>query len=824
MALSPLTPADAGEGARAKINAGLTEADKVSGLAAILAALQIQLAPYIDLVGGAPDRPGDARTLFTRVMAGSPKARPVIDKGTIADGGELGQVLRISGADTDPDLGYIDVAPRRAYYMRPGRTYLVQHHFKRFQNPSDPLQHAVELRFQNLNSNFGIVSNVRLGEPYAPTEANGAFFIDTFVGKAGAPGTPSYTVPPTSAYGVPFFRVYGNGAQTDLGLVRLYDVSDALAGGADIASILARVAGFETRLKALEGATGIDANYIAQIAADRDAVRFTRFWSRPGEAIRTWTSQIDLAPAAAAPLVVGAPYTLDNIAGSGAALLITGNAAAGPIALTRIEPGKIYTCSMVVRRTVDDTSQNAVLPRARAFSNTKADLSFLSLPSRTILAADPTATTITFTVSTAPGVADVQFPAVSGGYLRPYIAGQGTNGVIAVISISQPAEAVDLASSIGSAELVSVLADADTLGVRRDADGKATKISFSDIKKLIEAAMSPPIYWFKTIKKVSAGSQIIVPDGGSTNQLARIRLSADGDIRAAFGGGNPADGFPVAANALLTEDVIRPGAFSILAAAEGTTVICDFAMTSNLDPNLSAAISAHLARYTATLTSAQQTAIANLYTIFWNEEVFLSSRTGLVGVRAAPNTTDALMNWAQPGNAATRIGTPTADWTGMQFNGVDQALNTGILLSAAGQQNNHSMLVFVDNVIGGSGKDQIGDSNVRVGANRTTKDSTYFDTGPSSVITVGGVGGLQGVTRTDAATYNASRSGIFYPVSQAANALSKTPIYEGAVSTVAGASQFAPNKVMVTIASLSIGAARQARVEAGIKAYLAAVA
>ena len=241
MALSPLTPADAGEGARAKINAGITEADKVSGLAAILAALQIQLAPYIDLVGGAPDRPGDARTLFTRVMTGSPKARPAIDKGTIEDGGELGQVLRISGADTDPGLGYIDVAPRRAYYMRPGRTYLVQHHFKRFQNPSDPLQHAVELRFQNLSSTFGIVSNVRLGDPYAPTEANGAFFIDTFVGKAGAPGTPSYIVPPTSAYGVPFFRIYGNGHQTDLGTVRLYDVSDALAGGADVASILARV-------------------------------------------------------------------------------------------------------------------------------------------------------------------------------------------------------------------------------------------------------------------------------------------------------------------------------------------------------------------------------------------------------------------------------------------------------------------------------------------------------------------------------------------------------------------------------------------------------
>lgn len=241
MALSQLTSSDVGAPARDKINQAIAEADKVGGLGAALALLQIRLAPYIDLVGGAPDRPGDAKTLFTRVMTGSPKGRAAIDKGSVEDGGELGQVLRISGADTDPGLGYIDVAPRRAYYMRPGRAYLVQHHFKRTQNPSDPLQHAVELRFQNLSSTFGQVSNVRLGGVYQPTEQDGAYFVDTFIGKAGAPGTPSYVVPPSSTYGVPFFRIYGNGHQTDLGLVRLYDVSDALAGGADVASILARV-------------------------------------------------------------------------------------------------------------------------------------------------------------------------------------------------------------------------------------------------------------------------------------------------------------------------------------------------------------------------------------------------------------------------------------------------------------------------------------------------------------------------------------------------------------------------------------------------------
>ncbi|MHC2087215.1 hypothetical protein [Methylobacterium sp. CM6244] len=245
MALPQLSSSDVGAPARDKINAAIVEADKVGGIAAALAALQITLAPYTDLVGGTPNRPGDSRTLFTRQMTGAPKLRPAIDKGTVENGGELGQVLRIAGADTDPGLGYIDVAPRRAYYMRPGRAYLVRHAFARFQDPTDPANNAVELRFQNLSSTFGVVSDVRFGDPYTPLKNVGAYFVDTFIGKAGAPGSNSYTVPETSRYGVPYFRVYGNGHQTDLGEVWLYDVTDALAGGADIASLLARVATLE---------------------------------------------------------------------------------------------------------------------------------------------------------------------------------------------------------------------------------------------------------------------------------------------------------------------------------------------------------------------------------------------------------------------------------------------------------------------------------------------------------------------------------------------------------------------------------------------------
>lgn len=256
MALSPIEGTDQGVVARTKVNNAFKLVDAIKlqsdsveaetdSIAAALAALQIQLAPYQDLVGGNPDRPGDSRTLFTASLAGAPKGRPAIEKGTVEDGGELGQVLRISGSDADPVLGYVHVAPRRAYYVRQGRTYLVRHSFARFQDPSDPLQHAVELRIQNLNGAFGSINSIRLGDAYAPAKADGPYFVDTFIGKPGAPGSPQIVINSGASYVVPYFRVYGNGHQTDLGEIGLYDVSDALSGGADITSILARLTQLE---------------------------------------------------------------------------------------------------------------------------------------------------------------------------------------------------------------------------------------------------------------------------------------------------------------------------------------------------------------------------------------------------------------------------------------------------------------------------------------------------------------------------------------------------------------------------------------------------
>lgn len=212
------------------------------------------VAPYVDLVADVPQRPGDARSLFTSALTGNPKTRATVTKGATADGGALGQALRVSGSDTDPTSGYLDVAPKKVFFIEDGRTYMVHYAFGRAQDPSDPEQNAVELRLQNLSSSFGSVSNVRLGTALAPTVAAGAQNVRFLIGKSGAVGTLAYTIPSTSRYISPHVRIFGNGQQTDVGSINLYDVTDQVAGGADLAVLVSRITAAEAATAAAQTA------------------------------------------------------------------------------------------------------------------------------------------------------------------------------------------------------------------------------------------------------------------------------------------------------------------------------------------------------------------------------------------------------------------------------------------------------------------------------------------------------------------------------------------------------------------------------------------
>lgn len=191
------------------------------------------------LIGQAYERPGDAKLLYSSTLTGSAASRPPLTVGTIVNDTELGAVLRISGADV-PGAS-LAVARRIDFAFDPARTYLVYVVIKRLTDSSDPLNNGVEVRLQNLNYNKASVSNIALGAALSPTVAGGALRLSFLIGKAGAPGDLDYTIPPTSLYGVPYVLLYGSDHATAIATVDIRDVTDQVAGGADISEIIANV-------------------------------------------------------------------------------------------------------------------------------------------------------------------------------------------------------------------------------------------------------------------------------------------------------------------------------------------------------------------------------------------------------------------------------------------------------------------------------------------------------------------------------------------------------------------------------------------------------
>jgi hypothetical protein len=232
------------------INAVASDLDAVSdSLDARLIPAEAAISSLSALIPRYPERAGDARALFSTALTGDPLARAIISAGVVEAVSGLGTVLRIRGQDTDDVSGYISIAPRIAAAIYPGRTYRVTYRLRRAVDPTDPANNAVELRWQNLNHNKASVSNVRLSDILTPTVADGDLTFSFLIGKAGAPGDLVYTIPPTAIYGLPELRIYGNGQETYvISIDAPEDVTDQIAGGADVTALADRVEAVEIAL------------------------------------------------------------------------------------------------------------------------------------------------------------------------------------------------------------------------------------------------------------------------------------------------------------------------------------------------------------------------------------------------------------------------------------------------------------------------------------------------------------------------------------------------------------------------------------------------
>ncbi|MCC0806499.1 hypothetical protein FPV16_09755 [Methylobacterium sp. W2] len=806
MALSQLTSSDVGAPAREKLNLAIAEADKVGGLAAVLAALQIRLAPYEDLVGSAPDRPGDAKTLFTRVMTGAPKLRPALDRGTIEDGGELGQVLRISGADADPVSGYIDIAQRRAYYAQPGRSYLLQAAFARFQNPSDPEQNAIELRLQNLSGTFGQVSDVRLGNPYPAVAADGPYFLNVFIGKEGAPGTLEYTVPRTARYMVPHLRIYGNGQQTDIGSLRLYDVTDALSGGADISAIIARLVRLESgqaygviyaanwddlkpRIGRIEGAAaevpdsdggthtdpvtqlvvpnggkyGYTTNpagwrWVAVTNAKQAALELARsaarYWSRPGEGITTWTADTTAQPSAANPLSAAGAFSLAGGV-SGKALRITGAAAATTIAWVRLEDIAVQEFVATISRAVNDpdSASNAPLFRFRAFDNFGVDLGDILLPSDPLLVVDG-AKLFSFKASRVAGLGTRDLPAGTR-YVRLIIKGQGTTGALDIYSVDLNGQGLSNAPFF-TEEFV----DEDSV-VMFDASANAfKKWQKAELEKYL---IGPKLLDCEPVLFAPGTEDVLIApslDSGIVGNVRIQNVSATDKIAIAFGGKTAViegpGGYTFGPGAGRDFGRIRQGRVGIVSSnPNGSAITCEFTTTGLKDPNANRRADKHLARYggTTLLSAPRRAAITDLYNYLYEDKwLDATGNGGAIFVGRSTGNFDSLIDWSHadrlfgrpdPLNAAAY---PDTDFGGTTFNG-NNAIDTAQAIVPSAKLK-HWMIVYTDTVLQSVSKISAGSANFAVGTNRTTSTSTVRS-GKNLIVPITGnvQGGLQGFKR-----------------------------------------------------------------------------
>ena len=241
---------------------------RADALAAADAATNVRIDPIEALAPRYPDRAGDARSLFSSALTGDPLSRPIIAAGSVQSS-PVGTVLRITGQDTDDVSGYVDIAPRIAKPIYPGRTYQLTYRLRRNVDPADPANNAIELRWQNLNQNKAHVSNVAMGSAITPAVADGMVTYSFLIGKEGAPGSLDYVIPPSAIYGLPLMRVFGNGQETDMVSVDVEDVTDQISGGADVSALSNRVGAVEDALPGKVSQSAFDAFMNAEAATNQ---------------------------------------------------------------------------------------------------------------------------------------------------------------------------------------------------------------------------------------------------------------------------------------------------------------------------------------------------------------------------------------------------------------------------------------------------------------------------------------------------------------------------------------------------------------------------
>ncbi|MCJ2131452.1 hypothetical protein [Methylobacterium sp. E-045] len=569
------------------------------------------------------------------------------------------------------------------------------------------------------------------------------------------------------------FRLNGDGPPTTgrMGLDRLQAIllgSTSLVGAriAVIESRLAtaegytnQIASLATRITTLEGLAGISPG--TDLAADGTAVRSTRYWGRPGEAIRTWTASIAATSAAAVPLTVGGAYSIVATT-LGPALRITGVAAARPIAQVFLDDTQVEEFKATIKRGADDTTtpanpaNNAPAFAFACFKPDGTDNGTVPLPVDPLTAAQGFKT-FTFRASLVAGLGTVDLPA---GTRRVNLipGGKGT-GSIDVVSVERSSQSLTSAP-----EMTDAIAPEDRIFILDDSAKLIKKLAPLTLAQYVEAYLAPPpVYWFKGAKVASKAEQTLVaaPAAGAIIQNLRVQnTSRTAYVAVALAGISPSltDGgsYILGPGMPLFLDTLQQGRVSFLSDTEGSPISCTFTSTVNLDPNSSDRAAKHLARYGTAMTAPQSTAIGTLFnTLFdagWND-LFSAQKGGFLWVGSAPGNFDGLINWTGTNNFARILQGdnnvyPDTSFAGTLFNGLN-AIDS-LVKPAFSVLPGHGMFSWTDPTLKSAAKVSMGNTVLRLNPDRSNgADSVYTGAGSSIISGIPRYGGLKGYVRRD---------------------------------------------------------------------------
>lgn len=531
-----------------------------------------------------------------------------------------------------------------------------------------------------------------------------------------------------------------------------------------------RIAGIDSRLAAVEALGGIGSG--ADLVGDATTVRSTRYWPRPGEAIRTWTAAANATAQAATPLTVGGLYSITTDGpGGGPALRITGNGYATSIAKTHLDDGEIVEFTFRIARRVDNTGTNAAANNVpvlefRCYRANGTDNGTVSLPTTALLTADGLRT-VTFRACLTPGIGSVDLPANTR-FISPLFGERGT-GALELTSADRSSQSLTSAP-----EMADAIAAEDRLFIFDDSAKLIKKLTPLKLAQYVEAYLAPPpVYWFKGPKVASRTESTLIAATAQGAVVQNVRIQNKSktayvaisfrDVPASLDDGGsylfgPGQGRDF--------DIIPQGRVGFISDTEGSPITCEFTSTSNLDPNSSDRASKHLARYGTAMTADKSAAIGNLYNaLFESGWLDMCSKGGALWVGSAPSNFDGLINWSGTNNFARILQAdntvyPDTSFSGTLFNGLN-AIDSLIKPSVAAL-NNHALFTWTDATVKSSAKVSIGNTVLRLNPDRTSNDDSVYTGAGSSIISgIPGVGGLKGYVRRDADNFRYYRNGDF---------------------------------------------------------------